>query len=335
MKLFRMTTVTVASLALLAGCPDDPVTSGTPDGAADSTVTTDAGDAGTSDTGTPDAVTPDTVTTDAGTPDAVTPDTGTPDTGTPDTSTPDTSTPDTSQDIAACNITFADEVTRVNVASLPGTMADYQCDSNDDGTIDDADGELNGLLGSLSSFVDVNAELGASVEDGSLILLAEFAGYAGADATGVTTNLLIGSDISEQPDPTCGVGAGNLDAVCDWDVDPSSYENCAPVVTVPGCTVSGGELDCGPANFQFSLPLGGLSLTLDITDGRFKGGLATGAVMTDGRLCGSVPKSAITDAVDAACAVDPPPEFCSFAGAIGLILNCGSDDICTIVLELG
>jgi hypothetical protein len=235
-------------------------------------------------------------------------------------------------DAGPCNYVYSDEITHVTVAGMPTNSADYQCDSNNDSTVDDADGGLNAILGQLSAFIDVNAELAGAIDDGSLLLLPEFVGYSGGDATGMTTNMLLGSDISTQPDPTCGFGT-KLNDTCDWDIDPDTIEaQSNPNESNKDCSVSGGQLDCGPSDFAFQLPLGGLNLDLTINQGRLNGTIGTGATLTSGRLCGSVPKKSITDAVDAACAADPPPEFCAIgAGLIPIIISC---DPCTIVLSL-
>jgi hypothetical protein len=260
------------------------------------------------------------------TPDATT----TPDaTAEPDaTNNPDGSPP------AACEYDFSALGSHFYEVLMLTDPAQYQCDANNDGKVNDQDGALNQVLsgGLVASFLNVNQQLADAVKKGSLIFLMELAAYAGGNATGVTTHLFLGAPIEDQPDPTCGVES-NPQGVCDWLVDPNSFgPNCDPRVTIPGCTVSGGALACGPADFMFTLVISGAQLDLPVNDGRLKGNLSgSGVNVADGRLCGEVPKQAIKDALDAACAKDPTQTFCSVVGFLDFVITC---DPCSLVVGL-
>lgn len=269
-------------------------------------------------------VIPDAVT-DAPMPDA------TPDTA-PDTA-PDVvadTTPDTSPDVVVPPA--AGYYSHVIAVELPEKAADYACDGNNDGKIDAADGDINGLLGTLAGFgVDANAELTKTVEKGSLVLLLKILGFDGTATTNAKLELLIGDDMEVQPDPTCGVGA-NLEASCDWVASDSSYDaSGVPKVSVSGAKVGSGKLSAGPASIGFAVPItDGLVLDLDIQNGTIKGDMTGKFDITNGRICGSVPKQSIKDGLTAACAEPDPPSFCDFIGVLDFVLTCEPN--CSVVI---
>jgi hypothetical protein len=299
----------------------------TPDAATDTPATPDALPDAVADAPTPDA-TPDTVA-DVPTPDA-TPDTVA-DVPTPD-ATPDAvadTTTDTGPDvIVPPGPGYYSHVTAVELLE---NAADYACDGNNDGKIDAKDGDINGLIGTLASFgVDANAELTATVEEGSLVLLLELLGFDGTATSNATLDLLIGADMDEQPDPTCGIG-GKLEASCDWVASDSSYDEFGvPKVTVSGTKAGNGKLTAGPANIGFAVPItDGLVLDLDIQNGTIKGDMSGKFSVTNGRICGSVPKQSIKDGLTAACEGPDAPSFCSAIGLLDLILTCTQ---CSVVI---
>jgi hypothetical protein len=228
---------------------------------------------------------------------------------------------------------FSDQASHIVSLTLITDTAQYACDANDDGQIDADDGSLNALLtgGLIAGFIgDVNAQIEPTVTSGDLMILLELAGYAGADAADLTTNMYLGSAVADQPDPTCGVDA-NLGGVCDWNIDPASFDdNCDPLISMP-CAVNGGFLGCGPADISLNLPIAGLPLELAISSGRVQGQLSGGVNLTGGRLCGSIPKKVITDGLTAACEGPDAPSFCAYVGLIGGFITC---DPCTLVAGL-
>ena len=314
--------ILVTGLTLI-GCAGDDGSSGS---------TTDTGTTGETDAGgdAPGTGTDTATDTDTTTGEDTTTATGT-DTATGTNTDTDTSVPDTI-DAGACqdlsSVTFGDWAVHATSVLL-ADQADWICDSNNNGSIDD-DGSLNTiLLGNLiSGVLDVNGELSNAVADGTLISLMELTDYTGEDGD-VTAKLYVGEDIDSQPDPTCGV-AENLEQVCDWYIDPDSFdENCEPLVSV-AANVTGGALTAGPADFMFTFLLNNLALDLPVNSGRILGTIA-GNNLTNGQLCGMVTKQAINDAIDVACNVDPPPEFCASTALLQQVLNC---DPCGVILAL-
>jgi hypothetical protein len=309
-----------------------------PDAVADTTVTPDATTPDAEADAVADGTVSDTVIVPDVVPDATEPDAvadTTPDATEPDAvadTTPDTAA-DTTEDTGPDVIVPPGEgyYSHVVAVELIENAAEFGCDGNNDGKVDAADGDINGLIGTLASFgVDANAELAATVSEGSLILLLELLGFNGTATANATLDLLIGDDIEVQPDPSCGVGS-KLESKCDWVASDSSYDEFGvPKVTVSGAAAGNGKLSAGPANIGFAVPItDGLVLDLDIQNGTIKGDMSGKFAVTNGRICGSVPKQSIKDGLNAACEGPGAPSFCSAVGFLDLILTC---DQCSVVI---
>ncbi|MCB9785111.1 MAG: hypothetical protein H6744_00330 [Deltaproteobacteria bacterium] len=322
----------------------------TPDAAVDTTPTPDtAVDVTPTDVAVDTTPQPDVAVDTTPQPDVAVDTTPPPDTTVDVPPTPDTTvdvppTPDTTVDVPptpdAGTDTSVDEgppplgipyLSHVTGLELLADDKEFHCDANADGKINADDGNINDLLGTLASFgVDANAEIAATVSEGTLILLLDLLGFDGMPTSTAVLDLLIGADIETQPDPTCGVG-GKLEAACDWVTSDSSYDELGmPLVSVPVSAVGDGKLVAGPAKISFTIPLtDGLDLDLQIQNGRVLGDISGAFDVTNGRICGQVPKQSIKDALNASCAGPNAPSFCSFIGALDFILTCQQ---CSVVI---
>ncbi len=254
-------------------------------------------------------------------------------------------------DNGACNSppVFGENRTRIVSITIPSAEADYKCDANGDGAQDKKDGNLNGVLAnpSLASLFDVNALLAQNIAEGDIALLA--------DLNGTWMNMYLGSkidpagpcfDIATTPENYTkidDVTATTWDGTskCDYGIDPTSFaaDGC-PVIAIANSAIAGGKVQAGPADFNFSLPLGELTLDVAIKAGQVQGE-ATGAFrMTNGRLCGQIPYPALQAAFDNVCTKDPTQQLCSFKPiALSLIKascvgNSDADKLCSIVVGL-
>ncbi|MBT9554770.1 MAG: hypothetical protein IV100_02020, partial [Myxococcales bacterium] len=328
------------------------------DGATDATDgTTDATDGTTDATdGTTDATDATDGTTDAtdatdGTTDATDATDGTTDSTDGTTDSTDGTDGVDGADNGACNSppTFGENKTRVVSITLPTAAGDYKCDANADGAQDAKDGNLNSVLANpmLSSLFDVNALLAQNIAEGDIVLLA--------DLNGTWMNMYLGSkvdpagacfDIATTPENYTkidDVTATTWDGAskCDYGIDPTSFaaDGC-PVITIANSSITGGKVQAGPADFDFSLPLGELTLDVAIENGQVQAD-ATGAFrMTNGRLCGEIPYLALEAAFNKVCTDDPEQTLCTYKTiALGLIKSsCAgttdADKRCSIVVGL-
>lgn len=308
----------LATSLTLIGCAGDDGSSGSTTGTGTTGEADAGGDAPGTDTGTA-------TDTDITTGEDTTTVTGT---GTlTDTSVTDTVNAGACKELSS--VTFGDWAVHATSVLL-ADQADWICDSNNNRSIDADDGSLNTILLSnlISGVLDVNGELSDAVADGTLISLMELTDYTGEDGD-VTAKLYVGEDIDSQPDPTCGM-AENLEQVCDWHIDPDSFdENCEPLVSV-AANVTGGVLTAGPADFTFTFLLSDLAFDLSLNSSRILGTIE-GNNLTNGQLCGMVTKQVISDAIDTACNVAQPPALCASAALLPQVLTC---DPCGVVLAL-
>lgn len=216
--------------------------------------------------------------------------------------------------------------------AIPASAAGSGCDANSDGLVNDADGQVNSLLGIAAGLgFDGNQELADQIATGKLVLLLELAGYAGGDDSGFEANLVVGHSLGKQPDPQCNdfPPAGG----CDWLVNPESYDpdTCTPYASLAGASVQGGQLEAGPSSMIIPISLGGATLNLSLTQAKLFGSVAGSFSLSGGHLCGQVPKSALETALDEACSDPEPPEVCASSALIAAALNC---DLCSAVFEL-
>jgi hypothetical protein len=225
--------------------------------------------------------------------------------------------------------------------------ANYNCDSNQDGEINDDDGTFNQFLlgATVSNLLKVNPTLAESIEDGTLLFLGELANYTGEDTEEAALNMYLGSALETQPDPTCGV-MDKISDMCDWNIAPTSFDgDCNPIVAIHDAKVAGGELSGGPQDFTFTFDLSGIALGLKVQQGSVNGTVSGNFTYEGGRLCGSIAKDDVTGAIKSACDSGNVPDsmqlLCGFVDTIGaLITTCKKDDkfggkeMCTIVISM-
>lgn len=217
----------------------------------------------------------------------------------------------------------------------PTKLDELQCDSNNDGKSDASDVSLNtALTTGIAAALNLGASLTKSIEDFSLIFLLQMEGYSGADATGITTNLMLGSKIEDQPDPTCD-DIANAGTQCEWAINPKTSFNdeCKPLVSMADSKVAGGKLDAGPKDISLAITFAGNTVNLEVKTARLNGEVSGTVDLKGGRLCGTVTKQAVLDGLNNACDVpdDQKPTWCSYITLIPTILSC---DPCGIALKL-
>jgi len=311
---------------------------GTTEGTTDEGTTTEGTTEGTTDEGTTTEGTTDEGTTTEGTTTEGTATEGTTTEGTTEGTTDEgTTTEGTTDGTAECEnppSEFSDYMSHIISMELSGDSGNLACDSNNDGTVDEKDGDLNTILTSgIAAALNLNDSIAKGIVEGDLFLNVELAGYTGEDTEAATINFYLGdADNSTFPsscDDTKGDGT-----VCDVSIDPVSFDgDCKPKVTLPNASISGGTVTAGPQTFSFALPLGPLTLELAIDNGRFYGDIDGKFNMSNGRLCGQVQKSTILDAIEAACE-NPTPDtqtLCGLKGAIPAFITC---ETCTLVLSM-
>lgn len=215
----------------------------------------------------------------------------------------------------------------------PAKLDELQCDSNNDGKSDATDVSLNtALTTGLAATLDLGGSLKKSIQDYSLIFLLQMEGYAGADATGITTNLMLGSKLEEQPDPKCDdIATADM---CEWNINPkTSFDNdCKPLVSMKESKVAAGKLDAGPQDISLAITFAGNTVSLEVKTARLNGETSGSVDLKGGRLCGTVTKQSVLDGLNNACNVEgEKPTWCSYITLIPAILTC---DPCGIALKL-
>jgi hypothetical protein len=223
----------------------------------------------------------------------------------------------------------------------PGCKSDEECAAavdladcqgavcNDDGTCSTA------LLAEGTACDDSNicTENDACSADGAC---------AGTGAEGTDcddSNICTENDACSADGACAGTAIDGCEKGCDWLIDPVSFDaetaadECAPKVSLTGASINNGALSVGPTDFNFSFPLGELSLDLVISQGRFIGDVVGAFDLIDARLCGAIDKAVLTEALNKACEVptEGTEQLCSLKGIVLSLLNC---DPCTIVLGM-
>ena len=215
--------------------------------------------------------------------------------------------------------------------TIPTDPSAYACDANGDGSITEADGDINKVLAvAAGAGFDANAELETAIGEGKLVVLIELEGYAGGNAAGFKLNVLVGERTEHQPDPGCTdlPGGGSK---CDWIIDPKTFDpvTCKPHGTLSPATATNNNVTAGPSDVTLPLNLGGIGLAVPLYAARFKGTIAGQFSLTGGRLCGSFPKAQLISALDKACDDPSPPEACAQIDLLGALLTC---DPCTLTI---
>ena len=174
----------------------------------------------------------------------------------------------------------------VSDQGLPG----YGLDLDDDpGTCapagkcqDGIDNALGGILGQVEQYVDLSAELAATLASGEQVLLAEFIGFNDL-GTPFQMNMFRGHPVEPVE-------------VCDWQTEPCTYTadpawysiDGEPLWSFPNAILHDGKLLAGGPAFQLNLPV---TTLFDMFDSEvwikgYGAQVAADAVVVDGALVG-------------------------------------------------
>jgi hypothetical protein len=228
-------------------------------------------------------------------------------------------------------------------------VADFACDANNDGVLDDADGELNLALGSgtigdliASQLGPLDDTLAEELAENSLLLVGDMQSYDGTPDKPFWTNMYLGEepldgclDIDITTDDAGAViSTASNGETCDFSIDPDSFasDGC-PIIALPSTVNADGVFSAGPGDFSFGLPLGALTLELLIESGRIAGDLSGKGNIANAVLCGTVTKDTLVGAIEAYCdSPDAETAVCAAAPLLPTLLDCG-DENCTVTLH--
>jgi len=191
-------------------------------------------------------------------------------------------------------------------------VADADCcfDYSGDDLPDNALAGLLDLVAGLMEGMDVNEEIQAAIDDGTLAVLQEFGEVEDwTDDDSLYSNQYMGAvtddDYADNLDPaTAGEFLATLDSFDDTG---------APLVIFEGMSISGGLMAGGPFMFMLEIPISDLGIVLNTT---VEGVLMTGEIsasgdtpvmvsINDGQLGGYVHKNtifgALNDFAESAC----------------------------------
>jgi hypothetical protein len=225
---------------------------------------------------------------------------------------------------------FSDTVFKINHLEIgEGGLPGYAVDVDDDpGTCapdgacqDGLDNSLGGLLDQIGTYIDVNTELTGALDEGTIILLAEFVDAA-LDGSEFMVNFYLGAATADQ-------------ATCDWQVEPCDYLvnvdsfdplTCAPLIFFENATITDGAFYAGgpDAVFSITIPLdAGLVLTANAYMARLMA-----APVIDGELILALNDGVVGGAVDKAelletCMALPDDLFAE--------LGIGKDLVCNML----
>ena len=225
---------------------------------------------------------------------------------------------------------FSETVFKINHLEIgEGGLPGYAVDVDDDpGTCapdgacqDGLDNGLGGLLDQIGQYIDVNTELGAALDEGTIILLAEFVDTA-LDGSEFLVNFYLGAADADKE-------------TCDWQVEPCEYRadrdsfdpvTCAPLIFFDNATITDGAFAAGgpEAVFSITIPLdAGLVLTANAYMARLiaapvlDGGLVL--ALNDGVVGGAVDKAELLET----CMALPDDLFAE--------LGIGKDLVCNML----
>ncbi len=225
---------------------------------------------------------------------------------------------------------FSDAVFKINHLEIgeggfPGYAVDVDGDPGTcapDGACQDGlDNSLGGLLDQIGQYIDVNTELAGALDEGTIILLAEFVDAA-LDGSEFLVNFYLGEAVADA-------------ATCDWQVEPCDYRvdegsfdpvTCGPLIFFDNATITGGAFAAGgpDAVFSISIPLdAGLVLTANAYMARL-----LAAPVLDGDLILALSDGVVGGAVDKAelletCMALPDDLFAE--------LGIGQDLVCNML----
>ena len=110
------------------------------------------------------------------------------------------------------------------------------------------DNQMSGLLGQLEQFVDVDAELDIALNEGSIILVANFLDIM-TDGSPFVQHIYM----AQPDDPECEVQSQN----CDYLVSRESFdvEDCKPTITFDNTTIVDGVMTAGGPDYSFAMAM--------------------------------------------------------------------------------
>jgi len=191
----------------------------------------------------------------------------------------------------------------MGVGGYPGLSLDIDHDPATCAPADDCeegiDNQFSGLLDDFKGIYDLSTEMNTELEDGHIIILAEFVNpdYEGKP---FVLNLYWG-------DTTVDKGECNFQtSVCNYLVDPLSFklEGCQAVVSLDNATIKNGKLKAGGKKFVMSsfidlaeVPFQ-ISLHMLHLEGDIPGAEVNDLTISNGVLAGAIPKDSIIDAIE-------------------------------------
>ncbi|MFH1530719.1 MAG: hypothetical protein ABIK09_08330 [Pseudomonadota bacterium] len=201
---------------------------------------------------------------------------------------------------------FSDVVFKINHLEIgEGGYPGYAVDvDGDPGTCaplgacqDGLDNGVGGLLENLAQYIDANAEIATALDEGTIILLAEFVDMA-LDGSAFLVNFYLGVAVDDK-------------ATCDWQVEPCDYLadvasfnpiDCDPLISFGNATITDGAFAAGGPDdiFSVTIPLDvGLVLTANAYMARL---LATPVIdggmvlaLNDGVVGGAIDKAELLE----------------------------------------
>ena len=177
--------------------------------------------------------------------------------------------------------TFSEDVSLINEMLIGAANEGGKCcfDFNGDGQIDNGIGDLlnNPLLS--SQLPDIDGPLAEAIADGSVTIVMEGVGL---------------DDLVNDDNVSVNGYVGYFDDEGDIMLQPGSFnEDGTPLVHFANGTITEGLAEMGPSDFQTSLPLGGLVLSLNVLDAKGETMVSEGTDgnfdMSEGKLGGLIP----------------------------------------------
>lgn len=216
-------------------------------------------------------------------------DDGTEDDGTEDDGTDD----DGGDDGNTVNPDGADNTFVVDTLAVPSSGPEADEVALDLDGDSQPDNQLGGLLGTLSTYVDVSAEVNEQLAQGGIILLANLKATDLVDATGVGLYVYLGADPDPAPcldetDTECG---RHLDGSGSFSIDPESPEDAVIIGANDGGSFSG-----GPGEVTIEIALAGQSLALTLIGARAEMDVSADG-LTGGKLGGAITVDDITNEI--------------------------------------
>jgi hypothetical protein len=179
---------------------------------------------------------------------------------------------------------------KVLVPTSSTESRDYGLDLNGDGTVDNQLGATLAALKSQGGF-DVQSTIDTSVNEGSIILLADFQTKDFMSAAAAGIQVFLGSNPQPAPcngtdDMTCG---HHLDGNGSFDIDPNGPQNAALAGKIVG-----GKFTGGPGNLSLQIAIGGTDpIQLDLIGARAQASGISETGITSVIFAGAVTKSDI------------------------------------------